>query len=169
MTDEKQIEVSRIVQAPPDQVFALLSDPKQHHAVDGSGTLRGTTSGPITGVGQVFWMEMYRDDLGPWATFNTVVEYEPGRAIGWAPVLDQDCPLAPKLAGITTGGHTYAYRMRETGDGTEVRLTYDWSGVTDPKFEALVCPFVTREQLMDTLDRMAVAAQPAATRSSDGS
>jgi hypothetical protein len=45
----------------------------------------------------------------------------PGTVIGWAPDLDPDSPLAPKLAGITTGGHSYVYRLRETGDGTEVR------------------------------------------------
>jgi uncharacterized protein YndB with AHSA1/START domain len=163
MTNEKRIEVSRVVQAPPDRVFALVADPEQHHAIDGSGHLRGTSNGPITGVGKVFTMEMYRDDLGPWRTFNTVTEYEPDTALGWAPDLDPDCPLAPKLAGITTGGHTYTYRLRETGEGTEVRLSYDWSGVTDPNFEAF-CPFVSQEQLAATLDRLAETAQPAAAR-----
>ena len=167
MADEKQIEVSRVVEAPPDRIFALVTDPRQHHAVDGSGHLQGSTSDPVTGAGQVFTMEMYRDDLGPWRTFNTVTEYEPGAVFGWAPDLDPDCPLAPKLAGITTGGHTYVYRLRETGGGTEVRLSYDWSGVTDPNFEAF-CPFVGRDQLAATLDRLAEAAQPAPSRSSDG-
>lgn len=168
MTDEKQIEASRTVSAPPDRVFALVSDPKQHHAIDGSGFLQGTTSDPITGVGQVFAMEMYSEQLGPWRTFNTVTEYEPAAALGWAPDLDPDCPLAPKLAGITLGGHTYTYRLHETGEGTEVRLVYDWSGVSDPRFEAL-CPFVTREQMSTTLDRLADAVRPAEARESDGS
>jgi uncharacterized protein YndB with AHSA1/START domain len=65
MADENQFKVSRMVKASADRVFALLSDPKQHHAIDGSGTLQGTTSGPVTGAGQVFTMEMYRNDLGP--------------------------------------------------------------------------------------------------------
>ena len=135
-----------------------MSDPEQHHAIDGSGHLQGTTSGLVTGVGQVFTMEMHRDDLGPWRTFNTVTEYEPGTAFGWAPDLDPDCPLAPKLAGITTGGHSYVYRLREIRDGTEIREIYDWSGVTDPNFEAF-CPFVSREQLMGTPDRLADAIE----------
>lgn len=154
MEENKQLTANRTVKARADRVFALLADPKQHQAIDGSGLLQGTTSGPVTGVGQVFTMEMYRDDLGPWRSFNTVIEYEPDTAIGWAPDLDPDCPLAPKLAGITTGGHRYVYRLRETGDGTEVRQIYDWSGVTDPNFEAF-CPFVSREQMMGTLDRLA--------------
>jgi uncharacterized protein YndB with AHSA1/START domain len=169
--DEKQVEVSRVVHAPRDRVFALVSDPKQHHAIDGSGHLQGTPSGPVTGVGQVFTMEMYREDLGPWRTINTVTEFEPGTVIAWAPSLDRsfECPVTQMLADITTGGHTYAYRLRETTEGTDVRLTYDWSTITDPRFEALVCPFVSREQLMATLDRLADAVQPAAAGASDRS
>ena len=166
MAEEKQLEASRMVRAPADQVFALLSDPKQHRAIDGSGYLRGSPSDPVTGVGQVFTMEMYRDDLGPYRTFNTVTDYEPGTAIGWAPDLDPDCALAPKLAGITTGGHRYVYRLRETGDETEVRQIYDWSGVSDPNFEAF-CPFVSQEQLMGTLNRLADAAERSTGRAGD--
>lgn len=158
MADEKQIEVSRVVKASADRVFGLLSDPQQHRAIDGSGMLQGTSSGPVTGVGPAFTMEMYREDLGPWRTFNTVTEFDPGTAIGWAPALDPDCPLAPKLAGVVTGGHRYIYRLRQTGHETEVRQIYDWSGVTDPNFEAF-CPFVSREQLMGTLDRLADAVE----------
>ena len=158
MADEKQIMVSRVISASADQVFAVLSDPQKHHAIDGSGLLQGTTSGPITALGQVFVMEMYRAGAGLWRSINTVIEFEPHVSIGWAPNLDPDCPLAPRFAGMTTGGHHYIYRLRETGDGTEVQQIYDWSGVTDPKFEAL-CPYVSREQLMDTLDRLAVAVK----------
>ncbi|WP_433788029.1 SRPBCC family protein [Actinomycetospora sp. CA-101289] len=170
MTDEKQIEVRRVVQAPPDRVFALVSDPKQQQVIDGSGMLQGTTSGPVTAAGQVFTMEMCRDDLGPWRTINTVTEFEPGTVIGWAPDLDRshECQVAQMLATVTTGGHTYAYGLHGTTEGTEVRLVYDWSGVTDPDFEAL-CPFVSREQLVNTLDRLADAVRPAAARTSDDS
>jgi len=62
------------------------------------------------------------------------------------------------MAGVTTGGHRYVFRLRQTGDGTEVRQIDDWSRVTDPNFEALG-PFVSREQLMGTLDRLAAAAE----------
>jgi hypothetical protein len=160
MADGNQFKVSRMVKAPPDRVFALLSDPKQHRAIDGSGMLQGTTSGPITGVGQVFTMEMYRDDLGPWRTINTVTEFDPGAVIGWAPDLDRsfECQVSQMLATVTTGGHSYAYHLRETAEGTEVQQIYDWSGVADPNFGAL-CPFVTREQLTETLNRLADVAE----------
>lgn len=158
MANEKQLEVSRVVHAPAAEVFALLADPGRHRAIDGSGFLQGTESGPVTATGDVFSMEMYRDDLGSWRTVNTVIEYEPGAAIGWSPNLDPDCPLASQIGDMITGGHSYVYRLRETGDGTEVRQVYDWSGVTDPDFEAL-CPFVSQDQMMETLDRLATAVE----------
>jgi hypothetical protein len=160
MSDGKQLEVTRTVRAPADQIFALLTDPKQHVVIDGSGLLQGTDSDPITEVGQVFAVNMYREDLGPYRSLNAVTAFEPGRRIGWAPYLDPDCELAPKIAaaGIKTGGHTYVYDLRENGGVTEVTQTYDWSGVTDPKFEAY-CPFVSREDLMATLDRLADAVE----------
>jgi hypothetical protein len=60
---------------------------------------------------------------------------------------------------MASGGHTYVYGLRENDGVTDVTQTYDWPGVTDPKFEALACPFVTREELMATLDRLADAVE----------
>jgi len=85
MADEKQLQAGRPVRAPADRLFALLSDRKQHRAIDGSGLLRGTPSDPVTGVGQVFTMEMYRDDLGPYRTFNTMTDYDPAPPWGGRP------------------------------------------------------------------------------------
>lgn len=159
MSDVTQMEARRVVHAPAGRVFAVLADPGRHPAIDGSGMLRGTESGPITAAGQVFAMNMHIDGLGDYRSLNTVVEFEPGVVVGWAPKLDPDCgEVAEKLAGITTGGHTYTYRLRDTGDGTEVTETYDWSGVSDPKFEAF-CPLVSREQLVGTLERLARAVE----------
>jgi hypothetical protein len=157
----RQLQVTRTVRAPADRIFALLVDPEQHVVIDGSGLLQGTDSGPITEVGQIFAVNMYREDYGPWRTLNTVTALEPGRRIGWAPTLDPECELAPRIlgAGIKTGGHTYVYDLRENDGVTEVTQTYDWSGVTDPRFEALACPFVTGEELMATLDRLADAVE----------
>jgi hypothetical protein len=161
MSDGKQLKVTRTVRAPADQIFALLTDPKQHVVIDGSGTLQGSDSGLITEIGQIFAVNMYREDLGPYRTLNTVTALEPGRRIGWAPDLDPECELAPRIlgVGIKPGGHTYVYDFRENDGVTDVTQTYDWSGVTDPKFEALACPFVTREELMATLDRLADAVE----------
>ncbi|MCE3554422.1 TIGR03086 family metal-binding protein [Pseudonocardia sp. RS11V-5] len=158
MSDAKQLEATRVVHAPAARVFAILADPRRHEAIDGSGMLRGTDSGPITAAVQVFAMNMHHDGLGDYRAFNTVTEFEPGVVLGWAPGLDPDCEVAEKLAGITTGGHTYTYRLREVAAGTEVTEIYDWSGVQDPQFEAF-CPMVSREQLAGSLERLARAVE----------
>jgi hypothetical protein len=159
MGEDKQLEVSRTVNAPAEQVFGLLADPKQHVVIDGSGMLQGSDSGPVTADGQVFAMTMHHKDLGDYRVLNTVTEYERNARIGWAPGLDPDCALAKQLAHIRTGGQTYTYRLRPAGDGTEVTQVYDWSGVTDPAF-AEFCPFVTRDELAATLDRIAASVEP---------
>jgi hypothetical protein len=107
--------------------------------------LQGTDSDPITKVGQVFIMKMYREDLGDYRTVNTVTELEPGARLTWVPSLDRSypCRLVEMLANITTGGHSYTYQLREVAGGTEVTQIYDWSGVKDPQFEAF-CPSVSR-------------------------
>lgn len=158
MTNAKQLRVERVVAAPADRVFALLADPQQHVALDGSGLLRGTEAGAVTGVGQMFPMRMHRDDLGYYQTLNTVVAFEPGTSIGWAPMLDPDCDLYSKLTHITLGGQTYTYHLTAADGGTSVEQVYDWSGVTDPQFEAF-CPFVSTEDLDATLARLARAVE----------
>jgi hypothetical protein len=158
MTDAKQLTADRVVAAPADAIFALLSDPQQHSVLDGSGTLRGTDAGPVTEKGQVFAMRMHRDDMGDYRTLNTVVAFEPGTTIGWAPMLDPDCELYSKLTHIKLGGQTYTYHLTPAEGGTSVRQVYDWSGVTDPQFEAF-CPFVSTEHLDATLANLARAVE----------
>ena len=160
MSDTKRLEVEQFVAAPIGRVFAFLADPRQHVVIDGSGTVKGAGSEPLTQVGQTFLVDMHRDDLGHYRTVNTVTVFEPGTSIGWAPALDRSypCDLVQMVAGagMTTGGHTYTYRLREVDGGTEVEQVYDWSGVRDPQFEAF-CPFVSRADLADTLANLARA------------
>lgn len=164
MSGTKTIEVKQFVAAPIGRVFAFLTDPRHHVVIDGSGTVKGAQSGPITQVGQVFVMSMHRDDLGHYRTVNTVTEFEPGTSLGWAPNLDRSyqCGLVEMVAAMnmTTGGHSYTYRLREADGGTEVTEIYDWSGVKDPQFETY-CPFVSREDLAKTLANLARAVQGA--------
>ena len=160
MSNPKIIEVVQVVAAPIGRVFALLADTRHHAEIDGSGTVKGAEGGTITEVGQVFIMNMHRDDLGHYRSKNTVTEFEPETSIAWAPGLDRSypCKVVDMLANIREGGHTYTYRLREVDGGTEVTQIYDWSGVTDPQFEAF-CPFVSREELAGSLANLARAAE----------
>jgi hypothetical protein len=164
MADTKQFQVSRMIHAPAEHIFALLADPARHSEIDGSATLQGSESSPITAAEQRFVVNMFRDDLGRYRTVNTVFVFEPPTRIGWAPRLDTSfpCALVDRLAGIRTGGHTFTYQLHESQDGTEVTETYDWSKVPDPKFAAF-CPIMTPDDLARTLANVARVAEPSNT------
>ena len=80
MTD--RVTVQRLIPAPAEAIFDLLADPRRHPDFDGSGTLRGSVSGPERlSPGARFGMDMH---LGvPYRIGNEVVEFEEGRRIAW--------------------------------------------------------------------------------------
>jgi hypothetical protein len=49
--------------------------------------LRESTDGLISGVGDIFTMTMHNDEMGDYEISNHVVEFEPGRRLGWEPVM----------------------------------------------------------------------------------
>ncbi|MDN5749967.1 MAG: SRPBCC family protein, partial [Pseudonocardia sp.] len=78
----RTVTASAVVAAAPAEVFALIADPHRHHEFDGSGTVRGATSGPERlALGDRFGMDM-RITL-PYRITNRVVEFEQDRLIGW--------------------------------------------------------------------------------------
>ncbi|GAA3224953.1 SRPBCC family protein [Pseudonocardia petroleophila] len=155
MDTDKKLQASKVIAAPADTIFALLSDPNQHSALDGAGSIQGVegSTPPISGIGQVFTMNMQADDLGEYRMVNSVTAFVPGARVGWAPKVDPTCELAEKLEGMEASGHTFTYDLREVDGGTEVTSVYDWTGVKDPQFEKMF-PRVSQEQLAGTLDRL---------------
>ena len=84
--EESRVEVSRRIGAGANEVFRVLSDPRLHTEIDGSGMLRGAlTDEVISGAGDVFAMRMYYEQFGDYEMSNRVVEYEPDRLIAWEP------------------------------------------------------------------------------------
>jgi uncharacterized protein YndB with AHSA1/START domain len=79
---DQQVSRSVVVNATPEQVFALLADPREHPNIDGSGSVRASRSGPDRlSLGAHFGMTM---KLGfPYPIKNEVVEFEPDRLIAW--------------------------------------------------------------------------------------
>ena len=155
-----QIKITRTVEASPEQLFALLSNPSRHTEIDGAGMLRGVDGGgePVTGVGDQFLMNMDQDGLGTYQMRNTVTAYEQNRTIGWAPELYPLDALKDKIGDIEPKGHTYTWEFEPAGSGqTTVTQTYDWSKVTDEGFRGLF-PRLTEEQLGETIERAARAA-----------
>ena len=163
----KSLQASRVIAAPAQAIFDMLANPHRHSQLDGVGIVRGPDpdTAPVSELGEVFAMNMH-NPRGDYRTLNTVTAYEPVSSIGWSPRLDPDCALATKIGDMVTGGHTFTYHLRETGDGTEVTQVYDWSTVKDPRFAA-TCPAVNQEQLAATLDNLAQAVDQVSHRIGD--
>ena len=159
MSESDRMQVTRTVQASPDQLFALLATPARHTEIDGAGMLRGVEGAgeQVGGVGEVFLMNMDQEGLGTYQMRNTITAYEPGRKIGWAPELYPLDALKDKIGDIEPKGHSYTWEFEPDGGGTKVTQTYDWSGVTDQGFRALF-PRVTEEQLAESIERAGRAA-----------
>jgi Polyketide cyclase / dehydrase and lipid transport len=158
MSDQQQ--VSKTVDASPEQLFSLLAKPALHTDFDGAHMLRGAEPGDeeITGTGDAFVMNMENDALGPYQMRNIVTAYEPNRKIGWAPSLHPLDGYTDKLGDVRATGHTWTWELEPEGSGTKVTQTYDWSGVTDEQFRGFF-PMVTEDQMSATIDKVADAAK----------
>lgn len=134
----RSVSRSIIVDAPPEQVFAVLADPRQHRLIDGSGSVRGAVSGPSRlAAGSRFRMRMR---IGvPYVISNTVVEYDEGRRIAWRHL----------------GRHRWRWQLEPEGSGTRVTETFDWSTALAPALlERAKVPAQNTRSLERTLPRL---------------
>lgn len=136
---ERTVSASRIIAASPEQVFEVLADPAKHHAIDGSGSVRGSRApeGTRLGLGSRFGMTM---KLGvPYAITNEVVEFEEGRLIAWRHF----------------GGHRWRWELEPVGDGTKVSETFDWSTARSPvALEIMRVPARNARSIAASLERL---------------
>ena len=118
-------EVSRIIPADAASIFAVVSSPAGHVAIDASGMLQDFTGEPAKALGDEFVIHMDRESLGdlPMGKYDvtvTITGYEQDRFITWE-VSGQ---------GFPSIGHYYGYRLAPNEDGTTtVTSIYDWSAV----------------------------------------
>ncbi|MBA0125704.1 SRPBCC family protein [Haloechinothrix sp. YIM 98757] len=114
---KREVSVSRVVAAPPEKIFELLVDPRQHPLLDGSGTVREAhpdTTGRLE-LGAKFGMDMKMG--APYKILNTVVEFEENRLIAWRHF----------------NGHRWRWQLEPLEDGTtRVTETFDWSTAKMP-------------------------------------
>ncbi|GAB47701.1 SRPBCC family protein [Mobilicoccus pelagius] len=151
MTDEKKITVSRTIDASPQDVWAVISNPARHAEIDGSGQIvSDEKTDRITANGQVFTMNMNAPHMGgDYQTDNHVTGFDENRLLAW-----QTAP-----AGTEPKGWEWMYELTPEGpDATQVQLTYDWSKVTDKELLKKVSfPLISEEQLEGSLGRLASA------------
>ncbi|MEH3134862.1 MAG: SRPBCC family protein [Mycolicibacterium neoaurum] len=141
-----RMEVQRTIAAPAADIFAVLTDPHGHVAIDASGMLQDATGEPARQVGDQFVVHMDREALndfpmGKYDVTVDIVDYEQDRLIAWT-ILGQ---IKPQI------GHVYGYRLEPTDDGTVVTSFYDWSAIDDKWREAGIFPVIPESALRATL------------------
>jgi uncharacterized protein YndB with AHSA1/START domain len=145
------VSASTTVAAPPEVVFAILADPRQHARIDGSGSVRELVQGPERlSRGADFGMDMKLFGL-PYKIHNRVVEFEEGRLIAWRHF----------------GGHRWRYELEPVDGGTRVTETFDYS-----RYNAIGAAIIrlagfperNRRGIEQTLVRLADAAREDAAR-----
>jgi uncharacterized protein YndB with AHSA1/START domain len=145
--DPRVVSESVVVDAPPSVVFAIVADPRQHPRIDGSGSVRGTVSGPerLTAVGDRFGMDMKLFGV-PYKIRNTVVELEPDRRIAWRHF----------------GAHRWRYELTPSDAGTVVTETWDatrYDALWWQVLSRLGFPARNREGIRGTLVRLKEVAE----------
>lgn len=111
MSNDKQVSVSRQIDAPAEVIFDIIADPSRHHEMDGSGTvlaLKGNADERLK-LGSKFGMKMNQGV--PYSVSSKVVEYEENRLIAWAHF----------------GRHRWRYELEPNESGTLVTETFDWA------------------------------------------
>ncbi|MGH9027367.1 MAG: polyketide cyclase, partial [Acidimicrobiia bacterium] len=89
MTDENRVSVRCTITAAPDDIFAVITDPNMHVAIDGSGMLQSAPDAkPLVSVGDSFEMNMDREPLGDlplgkYQVLNTVTKIERDETLEW--------------------------------------------------------------------------------------
>ena len=151
MSNDTSITVERVIPASSAEIFDVLSNPNRHADLDGSGYVRNVAKGDrITGVGQVFTMNMEGEHMGgEYRTENHVTGYSENALLAW-----QTAP-----AGTEPKGWEWVWELEDQGSGsTLVSLTYDWSKVTDKQLlERVSFPVIAPETLEESLVRLSDA------------
>jgi hypothetical protein len=153
---DRTVTVERIIDAPPELIFALLADPARHHQIDGSGTLHGNSRGPdrLT-QGSAFSMAMQQSRFR-YRSLNRVVEFDDNRVIAWETVGEHK-------GRRFIGGQRWRYELLPIAapDGTPSTLvlhSYDWGAAKfAPAIHLAGYPRRMATSMTKTLQRLASA------------
>jgi hypothetical protein len=145
------------VAASAGEIFAVLTDPRGHVAIDSSGMLMDASGDIVTKVGDTFVVHMDREALNdyPLGLYDVTVEivtFEPDREIAWT------------VRGQFDIGHVYGYRLEALAEGTLVTSYYDWSAIEQRWKDAAIFPVVPESALRATLGVLARTAAPGKPR-----
>jgi Polyketide cyclase / dehydrase and lipid transport len=137
--DNERATASATIEATPEAVFAVLTDPSAHAAIDGTGWVRQSLDGDrIIAAGQVFRMAMYHENHPDkdYEMANRVEAFDEPRTIAWKPGTE-----SPETGELSFGGWIWRYDLEANGPSqTTVTMTYDWSAVPAPIREHIGFP-----------------------------
>lgn len=153
----ERLEVQRAIAADPAEVFAVLSDPHGHVAIDSSGMLMSASGERVSSVGDSFVVHMDREalndyPLGLYDVTVKIVTFEPDREIAWT------------IHGQLNLGHVYGYRLEPIDEGTLVTSYYDWSAIEQQWRDANIFPVISEGALRATLGILARTVAPGKPR-----
>lgn len=144
------MEVARLIEAEPSEIFGILCDPHGHVAIDSTGMLLDAEGDPVSAVGDTFVVHMDREalndyPLGRYDVAVVIVAFERDREIAWT----VEGQIKPQI------GHVYGYRLEPADGGTLVTSYYDWSRIDPVWREAGIFPILSEGALRATLGILA--------------
>ncbi|HET9732272.1 MAG TPA: SRPBCC family protein [Acidimicrobiales bacterium] len=151
--DEDRIDATVVIDAPAEQIFAVLADPSRHAAIDGTGWVRDPLDTQVLSApGQIFRMAMYHPNHpdGSYQMANRVQVLDPPRTISWEP--GNEAPDGT----LSVPGWVWRYDLAPAGPSqTTVILSYDWSAVADSIRDRIGFPPFPPEHLDNSLAHLA--------------
>jgi uncharacterized protein YndB with AHSA1/START domain len=157
------VSVSRRIEAPAEELFALLADSANHPLIDGSGmVLEPAPAVRLMRTGDSFLMNMHHDKFGYYQMRNEVVEYEAGRRLVWEP---KRVPASPEEQ-VGDGLYQWGYEFSPDGPGAAlVTETFDCTRSPDDLRKATGEGEGWRDAMTASLAKLELLAQAAGQRS----
>lgn len=148
---DTSITVSRVIDAPAEEIFEVLSLPAKHPQLDASGTVISGTDQRIQKVGDVFMMNMNAEAMGgDYKMENHVTGFDPNKLLAWKPC-QEGTP-------VEENGWEWLYELEPQGpDSTQVTLTYSWANVHPDVLKQVSFPVFPESVLNESLENLASA------------
>jgi hypothetical protein len=157
--DVERFEIARTIEATPSEIFAVLSDPSGHAAIDSTGMLQWAEGDRVKAVGDTFVVHMDRESfpdypLGKYDVTVVITKFEPDALIEWT----IEGMIKPPLRHLY--GYTLAPAPVDEGEGvgantgTLVTSYYDWSQI-DEQYRGGLFPVIPEMALRATLGILA--------------
>ena len=146
----ERFDLERTIQATPSEIFAVLTDPHGHCAIDSTGMLQWAEGERVTAVGDEFVVHMDRESfndypMGKYDVTVIITKFEPDALIEWT-ISGQ---IQPPLR------HLYGYTLAPAEEGgTLVTSYYDWSQI-DEAYRVGIFPVIPESAIRATLGILA--------------